>query len=129
MDIHSDAVFKGLIYGYLRLIYGFWGRVLEQVAFFFALFKAGLGNLKSDTSGPLWWLSGNQPANAGAMGSVSSPGRSHMLWSNSAHAPQLLSLCSRARTQQLLSPWAATTEAREPRACAPQPEEALQIEA
>ena len=52
-----------------------------------------------------------------------------MLWSNSAHAPQLLSLCSRARTQQLLSPWAATTEAHEPRACAPQPEEALQIEA
>ena len=39
-----------------------------------------------------------------------------MLWSNSARVPQLLSLCSRARKLQLLSPCtaAATTEAHKP---------------
>ena len=36
--------------------------------------------------------------------------------------PQLLSLCSRAREPQLLSPRATTTEARTPRARAPQQE-------
>ena len=44
----------------------------------------------------------NPPANAGDMGS--SPGRSHMLRSNKACAPQLLSLRSRAHEPQLLSP-------------------------
>ena len=39
----------------------------------------------------------NPPANAGDMGSIPAPGRSHMPRSNKAHAPQLLSLCSRAR--------------------------------
>ena len=39
-----------------------------------------------------------------------------------AHAPQLLSLCSRARKPQLLSLHATTTEARAPRAHAPQQE-------
>ena len=34
----------------------------------------------------------NPPANAGDMGSSPGPGRSHMLWSNYARAPQLLSL-------------------------------------
>ena len=52
----------------------------------------------------------NPPANAGDTGSSPGPGRSHMPWSNEAHAPQLLSLCSRAREPQLLSPSATTTE-------------------
>ena len=43
--------------------------------------------------------------------------------------PQLLSLRSRAREPQLLSPCVATTEARVPRACAPQQEKPLQWEA
>ena len=62
----------------------------------------------------------NPPANAGDMGSIPGPGRSHMPRSNKARVPQLLSLCSRAREPQLLSPCAATTEARVPRARAPQ---------
>ena len=47
-----------------------------------------------------------------------------MPWSNKACAPQLLSLCSRAREPQLLSPRATTAEARAPRACAPRQKEA-----
>ena len=62
----------------------------------------------------------NLPANAGDTGSSPGPGRSHMPWSNKARAPQLLSLRSRAREPQLLSPCATTTEARTPRAHAPQ---------
>ena len=58
----------------------------------------------------------NLPANAGDTGSIPGPGRSHMLRSNSAHAPQLLNLLSRARKPQLLSPRATSTEARAPRA-------------
>ena len=54
----------------------------------------------------------NPPANAGDTGLSPGPGRSHMLWSNLARAPQLLSLRSRARAPQLLSPRATTTEAR-----------------
>ncbi|KAJ8793713.1 hypothetical protein J1605_003524 [Eschrichtius robustus] len=46
------------------------------------------------------------PANAGDTGSSPGPGRPHMLQSNWAHAPQLLSL-----QPQLLSPRATTTEA------------------
>ena len=46
----------------------------------------------------------NPPANAGDMGSIPGLGRSHMPWSNSARAPQLLSLHSRAREPQLLKP-------------------------
>ena len=56
----------------------------------------------------------NQPANAGDMGSIPGPGRSHMPWSNKARVPQLLSLCYGAQEPQLLSPCAATTEARRP---------------
>ena len=41
-----------------------------------------------------------------------------------AHAPQLLSLCSGAQEPQLLSLCTTTTEARKPRACAPQRREA-----
>ena len=64
----------------------------------------------------------NPPANAGDMGSSPGPGRFHMLRSNSARAPQLLSLCSRACKSQLLSPRDTTTEARTPTARAPQQE-------
>ena len=46
----------------------------------------------------------NPPANAGDMGLSPGPGRSHMPRSNQAHAPQLLSLCSRAHEPQLLKP-------------------------
>ena len=49
---------------------------------------------------------GNPPANAGDMGSSPGPGRSHMPQSNEARVPQLLSLRSRARKPQLLSPHA-----------------------
>ena len=50
----------------------------------------------------------NPPANAGDMVSIPGLGRSHMLWSNYAREPQLLSLR------------ATTTEAHAPRACTPQ---------
>ena len=53
----------------------------------------------------------NPPANAGDMGLIPGPGRSHMPWSNKAHVPQLLSLLSRAHGPQLLSLRAETTEA------------------
>ena len=46
----------------------------------------------------------NPPANAGDTGSCPGLGRSHMLWSNKACAPQLLSLHSRACKPQLLKP-------------------------
>ena len=71
----------------------------------------------------------NPPANAGDMGLIPGLGRSHMLQSNWTHAPQLLSLRSRAHEPQLLSPRATTTEARTPRAHAPQQEKPLQWEA
>ena len=64
----------------------------------------------------------NPPANAGDTGSSPGLGRSLVLWSNQAHAPQLLSLHSRTHEPQLLSPRAATTEARTPRAPALQQE-------
>ena len=60
----------------------------------------------------------NLPANAGDMDSSPCPGRSHMPRSNQACAPQLLSLHSRGREPQLLSPCATTTEAHVPIACA-----------
>ena len=44
----------------------------------------------------------NLPVNAGDTGSIPGPGRSHMPQSNYAHAPQLLSLRSRAHEPQLL---------------------------
>ena len=71
----------------------------------------------------------NPPANAGDTGSSPAPGRSHMLWSNEAPAPQLLSLRSRAREPQLLSPRATTTEALAPRVRALQQENPPQGEA
>jgi len=45
----------------------------------------------------------NPFGNEGEMGLIPDPGRSHMLWSNEARAPQLLSLCSGAQEPQLLS--------------------------
>ena len=71
----------------------------------------------------------NPPANAGDTGSSPGLGRSHMPQSNEACAPQLLSLCSRARGPQLLSLHATTTEAHAPRACTPQQEKPPQWEA
>ena len=56
----------------------------------------------------------NPPANAGNMGSIPSPGRSHMLQSNQPREPQLLkSAHSRARAQQQEKPL-------QREACAPQ---------
>ena len=71
----------------------------------------------------------NPPASAGDTGSSPGLGRSHMLQSNEARAPQLLNLCSRSLEPQLLSPRATTTEARVPRAHALQQEKPLQWEA
>lgn len=44
----------------------------------------------------------NPPVNAGDEGSVHDPGRSHILWSNQAQMPQLLSLCSSTRESECL---------------------------
>ena len=65
-------------------------------------------------------------ANAGDTGSIPRLGRSHMPQSNQARAPQLQSLCSRARELQLLSPRATTTEAHASGAHVPQQEKPLQ---
>ena len=46
----------------------------------------------------------NPPANAGDTGLSPGPGKSHMLQSNKARAPQLLSLRCRACEPQLLKP-------------------------
>ena len=46
----------------------------------------------------------NLPASAGDMGLIPDPGRSHMLQSNKACAPQLLGLCRSAQEPQLLKP-------------------------
>ena len=56
----------------------------------------------------------NPLVNAGDMGLIPGLERSHMPWSNQAHKPQLLSLCSRAWEPQLLSPGVANTEAQVP---------------
>ena len=71
----------------------------------------------------------NPPANAGDTGSSPGLGRSHMPRSNWAREPQLLSLRSRAREPQLTSLRATTTEARAPRARAPQQEKPPKWEA
>ena len=64
----------------------------------------------------------NPPANAGDTSSSPGPGGSHMLQSDWARVPQVLSLHSRAHEPQLLSLRATTTEARAPRAHASQQE-------
>ena len=79
----------------------------------------GGSNLKSPCGGfPGGAVVENMPANAGDMGSSPGPEISCV--------PQLLSLCSRAREPRLLSPCAATTEARVPRAHAPRQEKSPQ---
>ena len=67
------------------------------------------------------------PANAGDTGLIPGLGRSQMQWSNQAHVPQLLSLCSGAREPQLLSPQLLKFSC--PRACALKPAAPLQREA
>ena len=46
------------------------------------------------------WLRVNLHASAGDMGSIPVPGRFYTPQGNSAHVPQILSLCSRACVQQ-----------------------------
>lgn len=57
----------------------------------------------------------NLPDNVKDMVLILGPGRVHMMQSNQARVSQLLSLSSRARKPQLLSPHATTTEAQVPR--------------
>ena len=67
----------------------------------------------------------NPSANAGNTGLIPSLGRSHRPRGNCAHAPQLLKpVYPKVHMPQLLSPRAATAEARVPRACAQQTREA-----
>ena len=71
----------------------------------------------------LWWSSGKEsPCSTGNMGSSSYLGRSHILWSIEAHAPQLLSLCSRAQEPQLLTHKMQLLKPGHPTAHAPQQE-------
>ena len=99
--------------------------------------KAGVAILISDNidfkdyyKGLPWWCS-SWESTCQCRGHGLSPGlgRSHMPWSNWAHAPRLLSLCSGARGPRLLGPCAAATEVRVPRARAPRRERPLQWEA
>ena len=64
----------------------------------------------------------NMPASLGDTGSIPGLGKFHMPWSKQTHAPQLLSLCSRAHALQLLKPMG-------PRVHAPQQEKPTQWEA
>ena len=68
----------------------------------------------------------NSPTNAGDSSSIPDPGRSLMPGSKLTRWPQLLSLWSRARELQLLSPYATATEVQCPGACAPQQKKPLQ---
>ena len=54
----------------------------------------------------------NLPDNAGNMGSIPDPGRSHMPQSDKACAPQLLSFCSRDLTEakKIKKKWQESTE-------------------
>ena len=64
----------------------------------------------------------NWSVSAGDKGLLPDRERCHMTQSNKACVPQLLSLCSGAQEPQQLRPHAANTEARGPRAQAPQQE-------
>ena len=78
-------------------------------------FKDEVSKVQKRKMGLPWWLSAKSPtANAGDMGSISGPGRSHMPQSN----------------QALLNSGAhePSTEAPHPRAHAPQQEKSLQWE-
>ena len=61
-------------------------------------------NLKQTSGFPCGSVVKNPRANTGEMGSIFGPRRSHMPQNNEAHAPQLLSLCSRVHMPQLLKP-------------------------
>ena len=74
-------------------------------------------------------VSKNLPAGAGDTGLIPGPKRSHVPRSSWALVPQLLNQRSRACKPKLLSPRAATAEARSPRACGPQQEKPSQWEA
>ena len=63
----------------------------------------------------------NPPASAGDTGSIPGPGRSHMTM-------EQLSQCATTTEPALYSLWATTTEARAPRARAPQQEKPPQWE-
>ena len=65
------------------------------------------------TLGVSWWHSGKEYTCQYAEDTdlILDPGGSHMLWSNLAYVPQLLSLWSRTGELQFLSPRAGTTEA------------------
>ena len=71
----------------------------------------------------------NLPANTGDTGLIPGLGRSHIPRSKKAPVPQLLSLRSRAREPQILSPRATTTEALMPRGHTLQQEKTPQLEA
>ena len=66
------------------------------------------------TLGVSWWLSGKEYTCQYAEDTdlILDSGGSHMLWSNLAYVPQLLSLWSRTGELRLLSPRAGTTEAQ-----------------
>ena len=70
------------------------------------LFLSGSGSVKigaAYTGFPGGPVVKNPPANAGDMGLIPGLGKSHMLWCDQAHAPQLLSLSSRPHKLQLQS--------------------------
>ena len=67
-----------------------------------------------ETNHPCGRVIKNLPASVEAKGSIPDPGRSHVTWSNSAPAPQLLSQRSRAQESQLWSPRTATAETHRP---------------
>ena len=74
---------------------------------------------KYDIKVRLWGFPGgsgknNPPANVGDPDSIFDLRRSYIPQSNEAHAPQLLSLCSKAQELQLLNPRAQTTGAHVP---------------
>ena len=66
--------------------------------------KDGLGIDKNSRGFPSGSVVKNLPANAGDLGLIPDPGRSHIPRSNQACVPQLVSLCSKAWELQLLSP-------------------------
>ena len=74
------------------------------------------------------WLNGHTHTGAGDMGWIPGWGKSYVLRSNWARVPQPLSLCSRAREPQLLSPCAVTLKPAYPRVCAPRHGKPLQWE-
>ena len=77
--------------------------------------KREIGSSKKNKKGfPGGSVVKNLSASSGDMGLTLDLGRSHTPQSSWACAPQLLSLCSRARELQLLSPRAATTEVHKP---------------